>query len=197
MTCDHFLQPNSMTTQLIRSLALAATLALGLTAPAHATNLVTNGDFGTNDFTGWTQFGNTGFTGVGSFTFGVASFGPVGSTGGIYQDVTTSTGTSYNVSFDLANDGNTPNYFAVSWGGGILTSLSDAGGFGWTNYSFNVVGGLGTSTNLSFTFQHNPAWYHLDNVSVTATNNVPDPASTVMLLGLGLLGLVAMRRRLA
>ena len=83
---------------------------------------VNNGGFETGDFTDWTQFGDTTFNGVcsagtcpdgetpfaGNFS---AFFGPVGDTGGIYQDITTVPG-QIHVSFQLALPvGGTPNFF--------------------------------------------------------------------------------------
>jgi hypothetical protein len=52
---------------------------------------------------------------------------------------------------------------------------------------------------LSFTFQQDPAYYHLDNVSVTAVggNNVPDATSTLGLVLASLAGMVGLRRRFA
>src|SRR5262245_60755082 len=77
--------------------------------------VVVNGGFETGDFTGWTQFGNTGFTGVQAGPFGGinphggqfhAFFGPVGSTGGISQVVPgTVLGGNYVLDFWLHNFG--------------------------------------------------------------------------------------------
>jgi len=92
---------------------LAATgFALGVSGLASA-NIVANGSFETGDFTGWTQIGNTGFTGVecpGAPFAGPgdgncdAFFGPVGSTGGITQNLATVAGVRYFIRQQLFRD---------------------------------------------------------------------------------------------
>ena len=86
-----------ISTKILLTLAAAATLSYA--TPAFA-NFVANPGFETGDFTDWTQFGNTGFTGVQGDFAGVpphsgnfqAFFGSVDSTGGIFQDLTTVAG---------------------------------------------------------------------------------------------------------
>ena len=179
-------------------LALGA-LMLGASQFAHA-NLVTNGDFETGDFTGWTLFGNTGFTGVASGngvggSYG-AYFGAVGTAGGIYQQtLATVAGATYTFSFDLANDGGTFNSVDVQFDGASVLSGTNLNGFGFTPNSYSVIAST-ASTTISFAFQQDPAYYYLDNVSVVQSS-VPDGGSTVALLGVGVLGVVALRRKLA
>jgi autotransporter-associated beta strand protein len=91
-------------------LALVAAAVVFLAHPAKA-NLITNGGFETGDFTGWTQSGNTGHTGVDSTFFHIpphsgahhAYFGPVGDHGFITQILATTPGRSYTINFWLAN----------------------------------------------------------------------------------------------
>ena len=159
--------------------------------------LVTNGGFETGNFAGWSQFGNTGFTGVdggaNSGSFG-AYFGAVGSQGGIQQTIGTCAGCTYTLDFWMANDGGDPNSVTISFDGLTLVNASNVGGFGYTQFTFAGLQ-VGDNANLAFAFQQNPAYYHLDDISVTLTET-PEPGS-LALLGSGMLGLGgAIRRKL-
>ena len=181
---------------------ILAGFALAFATPAAAQELVTNGGFENGDFSGFTQTGNTGLTGVFSSPF-VASgefaayFGPVGSTGGITQSLSTNAGQSYLISFDLRNlDGQTPNFYNVLFGGVSLFSATDSAAFNYTNFSTTATA-VGASTALAFNFRHDPYYFLLDNVSVTAVNGaVPEPATwAMMLMGFGAMGVLLRRRR--
>jgi hypothetical protein len=185
-------------------LVLTAAAALAFAYPGKA-NLITNGGFETGDFTGWTQSGNTGFTGVAGELSGAlphsgnfcAYFGPVGDHGFITQNLATTPGGSYVIDFWLANNGGTPSFFGVSWGGTTLYSVTDASGFGYTEFTFNVTA-LSGITALQFEFRQDPSYFFLDDISVTPTGvGVPDAGSTLPLLGCALLGLATLRRRLS
>lgn len=178
--------------------------ALTVAAPANAAELVSNGGFETGDFSSWTQFDNTTFTGVAGPVSGTAPhsgafqafFGAVGSTGGITQTLNTVAGTTYSISVWAANlsDG-TPNFGSISFDGNVLGSLTNAPDFGYTNYTFSAVASS-AQTALTFTFRHDPSYYLLDDVSVSGlAGGVPEPTTwAFMILGFGGVG-VALRRR--
>ncbi len=169
----------------------AAALLVGL--PVHATELVTNGGFETGDFTGWTTAGDQTLSGVDSQNphsgASAAYFGTNNSIATMAQTLATTAGTNYAVSFWLGNEVDVlgvsaPNSFAFSWDGTTETTLTNAAAFGYTQYSF-VLPATGSSTVLNFSFRQDPAFWDIDDISVTAITAVPEPGS-MALLGTGL-----------
>lgn len=122
----------------ITSAVLSAIFATFFVASTASANLITNGDFETGDFSGWTVFatagGTTGVSDVVSFDttgsgaslaahFQVGrvptSIGPAEG-GGILQNITLATAGLVTIGLDIASDNNGPNNNAA---GGIFTLL--------------------------------------------------------------------------
>ena len=180
------------------SMILASVLVLA-SGVARA-DLVANGGFETGDFTGWTLTGNPGFIGIigdahsGAFA---AGFGAVGSPTFLSQTLTTTPGTAYKISYWLENLGGPANAFNVEWNGSTVILQTDLLPFPYTQGTVNVVGT--GSDELTFSFQQNPSFFHIDDVSVSddvsasIARVVPEPAS-LALLGGALLAFVLRRR---
>ena len=115
----------------------------------------------------------------------------------ITQNVTTTPGSSYVISFWLAADvrqGGSPSV-SVNWGGSNIFSDSFTSPFGYTEYTF-PVNALSPTTQLQFQFfSIFGNVFYLDDISVTRPG-VPDGGSTVSLLGLALFGMAVLRRKL-
>ncbi len=188
--------------RLLRYALVVVILTVGTAAFAQ----VNNGSFETGDFTGWTVSGDTGFVGVcdvstcpggfapedGNFA---AYFGPVGDMATISQNIATTPGDSYSLSFYLANPvGGTPNYFDVTFGSSSFSFSNFGVAFGWQQFTLTTVATSG-ETPLSFTFRNDPAYWFLDNVSVSQSGGtVPEPG-TIVLFGTGILGIAGIVRR--
>jgi hypothetical protein len=178
-----------------------AVAAVSVSVPSMAASIVKNGGFESGSFSDWTLFGNTGgiavdyFSGAPEGTY-LAIFGPIGSTGGIFQTLNTTAGAIYSYSFMLLNAGGTPNSFAASIGGNTVTSLTNADGFPFTAYS-GAFTATGATTDLRFTFRQDPGFYLLDAVSVVEeVAAVPEPATWAMMIaGFGIAGVSLRRRR--
>lgn len=173
-----------------------AAVVLGVAGTASAANVVVNGGFETGDFSGWTQFGNTGFTEVtgGGYantgSYG-AAFGPIGSIGGVTQVLALSAGDVVNVSFALLNTGGTPNEFKFILDGQTLHSELNADAFGYITYSFSGILIGSDDPELRIETQQDPGWWGVDDVSVRV---VPLPTGAGLGMA-GLIGLAAFRRR--
>jgi hypothetical protein len=179
---------------------------LGLMTPSalRADNIVVNGGFETGNWTGWNYSNNSGYLTVNGNTPYSGSYAAnFGATYNVYDTISqilaTSKGTSYTLSFWLANTFDPHSEsdsadFQVLWNGTSLEDIVTTTAFGYTEFTFTVTG-TGSDT-LSFEGYNDPSWTYLDDVSVDAT---PEPSSfyllgTAMLL---LCGFVMRRKSIA
>jgi hypothetical protein len=195
--------------QLLLSLLAVPMLCIALNASAvpatPITNIVNNGGFETGDFTGWTQGGNTGDTGVNSSSAHSGNFGaflgPVGTPGTLTQNLTTIASSNYELSFFLEGGGDggkgplgggSSIFFQVFWNG---VKIFDSTGPGpYTQFEFFNLTATGPTTELKFVFQNDPSFFHLDDIvaGITATT-VPEAFSTLW-LALPVFVLIALAR---
>ena len=155
--------------------ASAASSAFDVTVPV---NLMVNGNFATDSFSGWTLGGNYTSTTYGPEIFidtnaqggstYAAGMGSVSSDGTLSQTIATTPGQTYTLSFWLDNEASGSNDFTAVWNGQTLLSLSNAAAFGYTQYSYTVTA-TSSSTTLEFSAANGPSQWDLDNISLIAT----------------------------
>ncbi len=170
----------------------ALLLALAFSTPAAAAPLLTNGSFEKESFAGWVQSGNTEYTSVFNQDYDglspqkgawYALLGPAGADGVLSQSFLDTAGSALHISFWVASNGGTPNDFSAMYDGAALLRLSDTGVMAWTQYSA-VVTATGDDT-LSFSFRDDQDYRALDNVAVSQTVPVPEPAGYLLLPAAG------------
>lgn len=180
----------------LNNIAAALVMALAVSG-AHAANIVTNGAFDAG-MTGWTcqggdmctltnEGGTHGLAFIGYANYGYQS---------LFQDVTTVAGGTYQLKFD-SRSYSSVNEIGYSFNGfSNVNWIAATTGFSQSVGSFTATG---AKTKLEFFLATDPGTgtYVIDNVSLEQTgtaNAVPEPGS-LALMGLGVAGFIAARRK--
>jgi hypothetical protein len=140
-------------------------------------SIVSNGSFGTGDFTGWTLTSNG--TSIGSVRTNFALFsggaygallGNTNSIGALLQFLPTTFGQRYLIYFRLSNTSGYPtNIFNVYWNGAPLLNQTNLGAFPPTTVLL-LATAPSMLTQLQFTFQNDYGYFGLDDISVVPFN---------------------------
>lgn len=192
---------------------IALLLALASLPSLANANVVTNGSFESNVQANqtWSIYSNlSGWTGSAELrndVSGIASDGvnyveldtTVNSS--IFQMINTSNGTEYTLSFDYSPRMGVPsnsNPIQAFWNGALLTKATGSGigktGNNWNTLEFSVFGTGNDKLTFSATGVSDSLGGSLDNVSLISA--VPETdTSAMMLMGIGLMGFIARRRK--
>jgi hypothetical protein len=185
------------------SAALALTITSAFATPmTPITNIVNNSGFETGDFTGWSTGGNRGvdMDSAHSGTFG-AFMGLTEGDTFVSQDLNTTAGSLYDLSFFLQGQGSKMQShtnaiggfgatFQVFWNGILIFDLANSDPFAYTQFSFTGLAATGSTTNLKFVYTFgdsmvnggfSPLLFNLDDVVVNAVG-VPESLSTLWLM---------------
>jgi VCBS repeat-containing protein len=133
---------------------------------------IVNGDFETGDLTGWTATGSYNVERLelgGSFGHYSSMLAPTNIPETLSQDIVTTPGQHYFLSFDIIGDPEGTNSpLTVTWDGITLLSTGQVP-IGVNHYAFDVVGDAAlSSTSLQFTYADDTDGMILDAVSVSA-----------------------------
>jgi VCBS repeat-containing protein len=147
--------------------------ALGSMTEDAGPTIAVNGGFETGDLTGWSSSGVTAdFIGIGG-EFG--NYTARLTSGFLEQDVATTAGQHYTLSFDVAGDPEaSSDGLSVFWDGAQIFAQTNVS-LGFTHYTFDVIGdSVDPTTQLFFSFSTDGAGMLVDQVKVEPT---PGPAT--------------------
>jgi len=172
-------------------IALLIGAAINVLDEAHASNLITNGDFETGDFSGWTVSGNgiaidSVFPNSGNYDAVFGATTQDSNPGTLSQAIATNPGAAYSLNFALLDEaGYSGDSFLVSFGGFTMTITGDQASppgslpnseSGYTGFTYNIAGSdiTGTTTALVFEGLNDPftgSDLNLDDVSLSCVAN--------------------------
>ena len=156
--------------------------------------IVSNGGFETGTFANWSLAGNTGYLAIATKSEYVHAgsdglqAGPVGAIGSLSQTLATVPGQPYLLSLWLDSpDGAGPNECMVAWNGTPVFDGVNLPAVGWTNLQF-IVDAVSLSSRLKISLRNDPAYFGLDDLSVTPVYSVPpqikqQPANQTLIIG--------------
>lgn len=196
----------------MKKIALLLALA-SLPLFANANNLVVNGSFESNAQANgtWGIYNNNliGWKGVAELRNNAAGEASDGlnyveldayKNGSIFQKISTLAGSEYILSFDYSPRENVAlnsNKIKAYWNGTLLEAVTGKGansGNVWETYTYSVLGTGLDKLKFSAAGKSDGLGGSLDNVSLISA--VPEPQTYgMMLIGLGLIGFVARRRK--
>ena len=131
--------------------------------------------------------------------FWSAFFGTDGAPSTLSQNIATTAGQTYEVSFFLRPDGLAPSFFSASFAGFTGVSLTNPAAAPYTQFTFLAQASSATSS-LIFTFRDDVGFLHLDDITVDQAA-VPIPAVgaglPLLLAGGGLLAWWRRRQKAA
>jgi hypothetical protein len=132
-------------------------------------NIVQNCGFESGDLLGWVQGGNLSYTFVdGEFAHSgnyALNAGPISTLGYISQNLPTTSGQTYYLTFWLSNPP-PPSQFVVIWDGNVVMATTDLDPFDYTQFEIDNLWATSTSTELVFAFYNPPDFFHFDDVVV-------------------------------
>jgi hypothetical protein len=194
----------------IAALAVPAILAISSPASASTVNILGDGNFEPDGTSSWAWNDPSGHTFVVAYNGNhmIESGAEVPAI--MYQNVATTIGRTYTLSFDLS--ALVGNYPGADFKAGVdlltpsaqtlldLTTGSvtgDSNNFNWTNYVLTFTA-TGKNTEIDFSFLNPVAAWVIDNAVLTENDvaTTPLPAALPMFMsGLGLIGFVAWRNK--
>jgi hypothetical protein len=90
--------------------------------------------------------------------------------------------------------GGTPNFFSAQFGDASFSVTNFGVAFGWQEFTLTDTASS-SQTSLSFTFRNDPAYWFLDDVSVSSGQGTTPEPGTFVLFGSGLVGIAGLVRR--